>query len=397
MAKPQQADCHVFTPRVNDSKPTRTRPAMATLKERFRLTKEGSTKETYHVVLDLKNSGIEFNVGDSIAVFGQNDPLLVQHLLDAMNASGDEIIQDSRTKEMLTLRTFLTHRANLARASSSFLKLFHSCDSPCDKSQLDHLLQKENKALLADYLQKHDPLDLLKEYRDIKLPLQELCNLFSPLLPRFYSAASSLKAHQDEIHLTVALTSFTHAGEKRYGVASHFLCHLAEEGKTPIPVYIQSAHSFTLTKDPHTHVIMIGPGTGVAPFRALMQERLAQGHSGKNWLFFGERNRNTDYFYEEFWTSLTAQDKLRLDLAFSRDQQEKVYVQHKMRENARDLWTWLQEGAHLYVCGDAERMAKDVDAALHKIVEEQGKLSPDEAKAYVKALRTQKRYLLDVY
>lgn len=373
---------------ISDFKPSRTKPALATLKERFRLTKEGSTKETYHVVLDLKHAPIEFNAGDSIAVLAQNDPLLVQHLLDAMQASGEETILDPRTKDTVSVRTFLTHRANLARASSSFLKLFHSSD-------VDTLLQ--NKALLTEYLQKHDPLDLLREYRDTRASLQEICNQFSPLLPRFYSAASSQKVHPDEVHLTVALTTFDHGGEKRYGVASHFLCHLAQADKTPIPIYAQPAHSFTLTKDPHTPVIMIGPGTGVAPFRAFMQERLAHAHPGKNWLFFGERHKRTDYLYEEFWSPLALQQKLRLDLAFSRDQTDKLYVQHRMLENAPDIWAWLQEGAHLYVCGDAERMAKDVDATLHTIVAQEGKLSSEEGRAYVKSLRSAKRYLQDVY
>ncbi|MFI5334682.1 MAG: hypothetical protein ACHQT8_05920, partial [Chlamydiales bacterium] len=313
------------------SKPTRTRPAAVTLKERAPLTKTGSTKETYHVVLDLKNSGIEFNVGDSIGVLPENDPLLVGHLLDAMGAKGEEIIQDPRSQEQMTLRTFLTRYANLSRASSSFLKLFHAYGAS-SHPKIETLLQQENKTLLASYLASHDPLDLLKEYASTRAPLQELIQQFSPLLPRFYSAASSLKAAKDEVHLTVALSSFTHGGEKRYGVASHFLCHLAEEAKTPIPIYVQSAHSFKLTQDPHVPVIMIGPGTGVAPFRAFMQERLSLEHPGKNWLFFGERNRTTDYFYEEFWSSLSAQNKLRLDLAFSRDQSEKIYVQHKMLE-----------------------------------------------------------------
>jgi sulfite reductase (NADPH) flavoprotein alpha-component len=203
--------------------------------------------------------------------------------------------------------------------------------------------------------------------------------------------------YKDEVHLTVALFSFTHQAEQRYGVGSHFLCHLATPKKTPVPIYVQPAHHFTLPSDSDTPIIMVGPGTGIAPYRAFMQERMIQGASGKNWLFFGERNRKSDYFYEEEFEKLKSDGKLRLDLAFSRDQKEKIYVQHKMYENARDLWAWLQDGAYFYVCGDAHRMAKDVEHSLQNIVQKQGNMSEEAARAYVKALRTQKRYLADVY
>ncbi len=379
-------------------KPSRTAPALVKLVEREKLTQEGSSKKTYHVALDLRNSGIEFSPGDSIGVYGQNDPRLVQHLLDAMGAQGDEQVEDSRTKEQLAIREFLSKRANLSRLTSSFLKLFYDHESsPEKKERLAALLQKENKALLSEYLKAHDPLDLFKEYRGVKAPLQELCNQFGPLLPRFYSIASSLKVAKEKVDLTVALTTFTHSGEIRYGVASHFLCNLAELNKTPIPIYVQPAHTFRLPEDVHAPVIMIGPGTGVAPFRAFMQERAHLDHGKKNWLFFGERNQKTDYFYKEFWDHLVTQKRMRLDLAFSRDQSEKVYVQHRMLEQAKDLWAWIQEGAHIYVCGDAERMAKDVDAAMHLIVEKQGNFSAENAKAFLKELRAQKRYLFDIY
>ncbi|MBI2743829.1 MAG: sulfite reductase [Chlamydiales bacterium] len=378
------------------AKPTRAAPFSAKIKERYSLTGNGSTKETYHISLDLKNSGIEFKVGDSVGIFGQNDPILVQHLLDAMHANGDEIVLDTRANQQISVREFLLMRANLSRLTSSFLKILHE-NAAFKNESIDQLLQPENKPLLADFLKQNDPLALLREYRDVKAPLQELCTQFGPMLPRFYSIASSQKMIQDEVHLTVSVTSYTYAGERRYGVASHFLCHLAEENKTPIPLYVQPTHSFVLPEKNDAHIIMIGPGTGVAPFRAFMQERIALDHSGKNWLFFGERNRKSDFFYEEFWNSLVAKQKLKLDLAFSRDTDEKVYVQHKLLENGKELWSWIQGGSHIYVCGDAEKMAKDVDAALHQIVEKEGEMSSEEAKAFVKGLRTQKRYLLDVY
>jgi sulfite reductase (NADPH) flavoprotein alpha-component len=365
-----------------------------TIKERYALTKTGSSKETYHISLDTKGVQLEYSVGDSIAVHAENDPLLVDQILTVLHAQGDELILNARTQELMKVRDFLRTRANLSRLTSSFLKLFLDYGK---NDQLETLLEKENKPLLSNYLKMHDPLSFFRSFPEIRVPLQEICTQFGPLLPRFYSIASSQKWVQDELHLTVALSTFEISGEKRYGVASHFLCNLAEIQKTSIPIYVQHAHAFSLPSQEQTPIIMIGPGTGVAPFRGFVQERLALKHPGKNWLFFGERNRNTDYFYEEFWTSLLEKNALKLDLAFSRDQNEKCYVQHKMLENAQELWSWIQEGAHLYVCGDAERMAKEVDATLHRIVEEQGNLSPEDSKAFIKGLRTQKRYLLDVY
>jgi sulfite reductase (NADPH) flavoprotein alpha-component len=381
-----------------DSSISRSNPYHSTIRERFALTKPGSSKTTYHVSLNLKNSGIQFQSGDSIGILAQNDPILVQHLIDAMKSSGDEKIADPRSKETIILRDFLTFKANLSRLTSSFLRLLNTYEPYQDKKgRLDQLLLQENKPLLSEFLSTHDPLDVLKEYHEAKAPLQELCSQFGPLLPRFYSVASSPKAFPDEVHLTVALFTYTHSEEKRYGVASHFLCHLCEEQKTKVPIYVQPAHCFALPSDPNIPMIMIGPGTGIAPFRAFLQERVHLGAKGKNWLFFGERNRAFDFFYEDFLAELTTQGKLRLDVAFSRDQAEKLYVQNKMYENGAELWSWIQEGAYLYVCGDAQEMSKDVDAMLRTIAMEHGNLSEESAKAFLKKLRADKRYLLDVY
>ena len=376
----------------------RLHPIQAKIKERILLTGPGSTKHTFHVSLSFGKEPLCFKVGDSIGIYPQNDPLLVQHLIEAMRAQGDEQITDPRSGIPITLREFLSIKANLSRLTSSFLKLFYEYEQQHDKkNSLHRLLQQENKPLLTQYLAAHDPLDLFKQYQDVQAPLQELCAPFGPLLPRFYSVASSQILFKDEVHLTVALFTFTHQGEQRYGVGSHFLCHLATINETAIPIYVQPAHHFTLPLDGNTPIIMVGPGTGVAPFRAFMQERTIKNAQGKNWLFFGERNRRSDYFYKDEWEGWMAQGKLRLDLAFSRDQTEKVYVQHKMLDNAKELWAWLQEGAFFYVCGDAHRMAKDVEAALQKIAQEQGSMSEEAAKMYIKSLRTQKRYLADVY
>jgi sulfite reductase (NADPH) flavoprotein alpha-component len=376
----------------------RLHPAIATIKERYLLTKAGSTKHTFHVSLDLSRAPIQFKVGDSIGIYAQNDPHLVSHLIEAMKAKKEDQIIEPRSGKPMALWEFLSYKANLSRLTSSFLKLFYDCEKEHDKKNCLHrLLQTENKPLLSQYLSTHDPLDLLKEYQDVETPLQDLCAQFGPLLPRFYSVASSQLLLKDEVHLTVALFTFSHQGEQRYGVGSHFLCHLAKVKETQVPIYVQPAHYFTLPADDNASIIMIGPGTGVAPYRAFMQERIAKGANGKNWLFFGERNRHSDYFYEPEWEQWISQGKLKLDLAFSRDQHEKIYVQHKMLEKAKELWAWLEDGAYFYVCGDAHRMAKDVETMLQRIVQEQGQMSEEAAKNYVKTLRTQKRYLADVY
>jgi sulfite reductase (NADPH) flavoprotein alpha-component len=376
----------------------RLHPAPAWIKDRYLLTKQGSTKHTFHVNLDLSKAPIHFKVGDSIGIYPQNDPILVEHLLEAIKAKGDEQIIDPRSNVQMSLWDFLSFKANLSRLTSSFLKLFYECEKMHDKKNYLHrLLQQENKPLLTQYLSSHDPLDLFKEYKEVNAPLQDLCAQFGPLLPRFYSVASSQLLFKNEVHLTVALFTFTHQGEQRYGVGSHFLCHLCSVQETPVPIYVQPAHHFTLPEDDNASIIMVGPGTGVAPYRAFMQERAVKGASGKNWLFFGERNCASDYFYEEEFEKLKKNGKLRLDLAFSRDQVEKIYVQDRMYENSKDLWTWLQEGAYFYVCGDASRMAKDVEHTLQRIAQTQGNMSEEAAKAYIKSLRSQKRYLTDVY
>ncbi len=365
------------------------------LKERYPLTKVGSTKETYHITLTSET--LEFKPGDSLGIYAQNDPGLVEHLIEALGATGEESITDTRSGQLFSLRAFLTHKANLSRLTSALLKLIYECDlDHQEKNRLSHLLDRENQGELKHYLDSHDPLDLFKEYRQARPPLQEICSKFGPLLPRFYSVASSLLVHPGKVDLTVALFTYTHSGERRYGVASHFLCHLAEES-TPIPVYVQPAHRFALPTERDAPIVMIGPGTGIAPFRAFMQERVFHGSKGKNWLFFGERNQAYDYLYGEFWKELAEKNLLHLSLAFSRDQEHKIYVQDRMREAGADLWAWLQEGALFYICGDASHMARDVEHAMIEIFQVHGSMSEEEAKTLFKHLKKEGRYLTDVY
>jgi sulfite reductase (NADPH) flavoprotein alpha-component len=366
---------------------TRTNPYLSRIKERTLLTGPGSSKKTYHFSLNVEGSGISYQVGDSIGILPENDPKIVAQIIRCLKASGHEEIFDTRTNQTFAFKDYLLQKANLNRVNTSLFKLL---------AEPNDLLLAEKKADLMAYLHTHTLLDLLKLHRATLFP-QELCKSLLPLLPRFYSIASSQKVFPSEIHLTVAHVSYTIHGEVRFGVGTHFLCDEANVGTTPIPLYIQPSNHFTLPQDPSIPIIMIGPGTGVAPFRAFLQERIATHATGRNWLFFGERNRATDFHYRDFWLELESLGKLKLDLAFSRDQSNKIYVQHKMLEEKRKLWGWLQEGAQLYVCGDAEKMAKDVDATLHQIARVEGGLNEEGSRAYVKNLRAEKRYLLDVY
>jgi sulfite reductase (NADPH) flavoprotein alpha-component len=350
----------------------RTHPFPAKIKDRYCLTKSGSTKATYHVTLDIAGSGLTFKVGDSLGIYAHNDPEIVGRILNAFKLDPETPVMHPRTNHPFLLKDYLETQANLARVGAALIKQFDPIFDPAGM----------------------DVVDLALRYGHLPFELPQFLAALSPLLPRFYSVASSQLLHPDEVHLLVALTTFEHNNELRYGVASHFLCHRAEE---IVPCYVQPTPHFTLPESHEAPIIMVGPGTGVAPFRAFLQERLHHNAPGKNWLFFGERNQKTDFFYEEYWTSLAEQKKLYLDLAFSRDQADKLYVQHRLLEKGLEIWSWLEEGAHFYVFGDADPMAKEVESAILQICTSHGRLSSDDAKAYLKKLRHEKRYLADVY
>lgn len=347
---------------------SRTHPYLTTIKERATLTGPLSSKKTYHIVLDRIQEGLDFKVGDSVGVLPTNDAHLVEQILHKLHCSGAEEVEDVRSHTICSFKEYLLQRANISKVS--FHKIF-----PVEKTA----------SPLIELVQQYQPTP------------RELCKVLLPLLPRFYSIASSPKVYPDEIHLTVAVTTYECNGQTYFGVGSHFLCEQAKIGSTPIPIYVQPSNHFTLPEDPNASIILIGPGTGVAPFRAFLQERMALEAPGRNWLFFGERNRASDFYYSDYWQTLEKQGRLRLDTAFSRDQKEKIYVQNKMLEHKRALWEWIQEGSLIYVCGDAEKMAKDVDATLQHIVQTEGNMPEEEARQFLKNLKMQRRYLLDVY
>ena len=346
-------------------------PHLLRLKKRYRLNKPGSGKRTYHLVLDLEGGSFDYEVGDCVGIYPENDPKKVEAVLSSVGADGEEQVVDPRSGRPWRFREFLSKRANLDRGSGKLLETLAQ-KGRGEQRLFEHLL--ENKLSFSP---------------------QQLSELFLPLLPRYYSIASSQCSFSREVHLTIALLSYRSGERVVKGVASHFLCSLAEEGGCEIPVYLHPHRGFTLPEDPHKPIIMIGPGTGVAPYRAFMQRRVNSGAKGRNWLFFGEWNRAYDFYYEEEWSRWAREGSLKIDLAFSRDQKEKVYVQHKMLERAEELYAWLEEGAFVYVCGDAKRMAKDVEAALCAIVARQR--GEEEAKEYLKGMRREGRYLRDVY
>lgn len=377
---------------------SRTNPFLASIKERYSLCGPDSNKCTQHIVLDIKGSGITYQVGDSIAVYPQNDQDLVAKTLYAMKVSGDEIVLDKHGEKSWTLRDFLTTQANITEVSRKLLsEVGFRQTNPAKKSHIESLQGEGNKEILKSYLEVHHLWDVLEAHSEVVFFPQELCNFLMPLLPRFYSIASAQSVVGEEVHLTVALLKYETNGHERKGVCTHYLCHVARLHEAVIPIYIQPHHGFTIPEDPNTAIIMVGPGTGVAPYRAFMQERIIRNASGKNWLFFGECHRASDFFYESYWQSLVDAGRMRLDVAFSRDQDYKIYVQHRMLQHGKELFQWLEQGAYFFVCGDAHFMAKDVEQALLQIIQEHGNRDEQASKQYLKRLRQEKRYLRDVY
>ena len=375
-------------------------PFPARLTENRMLNKPGSAKETRHFVVSLAGSGLHYKAGDSLGVFATNRTEDVAEIIQRLGATGDELVSPQALKLPVPLpfREVLTGRVALAGPTRKMVEtLAAKATVPEEKAKLTGLLAPESKEVLTAFLDDREFVDLLAEFPSARLTPQEFVDHQRRLMPRLYSIASSPRAYPSEIHLTVAVVRYQTNGRNRAGVCSTFLADRALVGSTPTPVFVSHSH-FGPPEDGATDCIMIGPGTGIAPFRAFMQDRVAAGATGRNWLFFGDQKRSTDFLYEDEWQHYLAQGQLaRLDTAFSRDQLAKIYVQDRMRENAAELWQWLQAGACFFVCGDAKRMAKDVDLALHDIIAAQGNMTPAAAADYVKQLKKDKRYQRDVY
>ncbi len=352
----------------------------------------GSEKETYHLELSLEGSGLEYVVGDALGVFPHNPEKQVDEILDSLsfNVEVEVPLPDGR---QASLREALITGYDIRSLTPKFLK---SWQERSESPGLRSVVESEDRKVMNDFCWGREVIDLVTDYPANFEDGADFVSVLKKLQPRLYSISSSLDAHPGEVHLTIAIVRYHSHGRQRGGVCSTFFSDRAD-GIQP-GVFVHHNKAFQLVEDNDAPIIMVGPGTGIAPFRAFLEERKLREAKGNNWLFFGNPHRKSDFLYEEQFNSLQKEGLLnRFDLAFSRDQADKIYVQHRMEENGRDIWSWLEDGATFYVCGDAARMGKDVDAALHRIVETHGGKSEDEARDFVKALKKEKRYQRDVY
>jgi sulfite reductase (NADPH) flavoprotein alpha-component len=359
------------------------------------LSGSGSSKETRHHEICLADSGLAYEVGDSLGVFPRNNPELVDQILGVAGLSGAAEVTGP-DGQLKPLRNLLIGDVVITAPGKEFLAAVVAKAGDA-ASVLAGLTQDQTrKKELEDYLWGREVIDLLLEFKGLQWEASEFAKVLRKLQPRLYSIASSRKAVGDAVHLTIATVRYESLGRHREGVASSYLADRSLGGN--VPVFVHAAKHFRLPEDESTDVVMVGPGTGVAPFRAFLQDRAATGASGRNWLFFGEQRKSSDFLYEEELMDWKRRGVLaELDVAFSRDQPEKIYVQHRMRERSAELYAWLEAGAYFYVCGDAERMAKDVEAELVAVVRRESGRSEEASLEYVKALKDAKRYRKDVY
>jgi len=361
-----------------------------------RLTRPGSEKITRHHEIALDGAPVTYLPGDALGALPANDPALVEGVISAIGATGDEPVTgpDGAT---LPLHRALSTIYNLNNPSRRLLEFVAAHDGADVAPLLDRANAEALKHYLSGWNEAHDVLDVLETHPQARPTPADLVGCLRKNLPRLYSVASSLSAHADQVHLLVVSVRYRIRDRERLGLCSTWFADRWPVGARA-ELYLQNQQKhFAMPLSPDTAIIMVGPGTGLAPFRAFVQERRASGATGRNWLFFGEQRRATDFFYEDELIGYERDGFLRLDVAFSRDQAEKVYVQHRMREHARDLWAWLESGAEVFVCGDKERMAADVDRELHRIIETEGGRTPEQAHEYIEKMKHDKRYKRDVY
>ena len=378
---------------ANEGGYSKKNPFPSTLKQRRLLNKPGSTKEVQHLELCLTGSGLEYRPGDSLAIIPTNSDRLVADVMEAGGLDADVPVELANGNSA-PLGQALKNEFDVSGLTKSVLKKYNQF---AQSDKIEALLDPENAAGLKEYLWGREVVDLLSDFPVAGMTAGDFCSVLRKITPRLYSIASSPLAHPGEVHLTIAVLRYQSHGRDREGVCSTYAAERVGVGET-MPVFLHHDKHFKLPEDGNTPIIMVGPGTGIAPFRAFVEERAATGADGRSWLFFGDRNRETDFLYGEEFERYHADGKLtRIDLAFSRDQEEKVYVQHRMLENGAELYAWLNDGAMFYVCGDASRMAGDVHEALITIAEREGGHSREAAEAWFKQLQDDRRYLRDVY
>jgi sulfite reductase (NADPH) flavoprotein alpha-component len=368
---------------------SRKNPFEATILEKIKLNGRGSSKETIHLELDLQGSGLRYEPGDALGVYGTNSPVLIEGVLQALHLSGEERVKTHNGEK--TLQDALSYDYELSPLSNVSLTKYAEITG---SKYLQEILSE--KAMVLNYLLGRDILDLLNDV-PYQLNANELLSVLRKNTPRMYSIASAQEAVDDEVHLLVSVVRYHALGRDKEGLCSATLADRFKEDDK-VKVFVDKNTRFKPPSNPETPIIMVGPGTGIAPFRAFMQQREVAEKKGKSWLFFGDRNFTTDFLYQAEWQQYLKEGILtKADVAFSRDQDKKEYVQHKMLEKGKELYDWLENGAHLYVCGDAKQMAKDVDQTLKEIIQQQEGASLEKAEAYIRNLQLSNRYQTDVY
>lgn len=377
-----------------ESEYSRSNPFQAEILENLNLNGRGSDRETRHLEISLEGSNLQYEPGDSIGIYPENHPQLVDDLISVMGWNPDEVVVINKKGEARSLRDALLRHYEITVLTKP---LIEQAAKLSGNEGLSKLLEPGREQELRSYIEERDLLDLVQDYGLQHLPASDFVSILRKIPSRLYSISSSPTAYPDEVHITVRSVRYEAHGRNRYGVCSVQLAERLEAGET-LPVYIQHNSNFRLPENPDTPIIMIGPGTGVAPFRAFLGEREETGAEGKSWLFYGDQHFATDFLYQIEWQRWLKDGVLtRMDVAFSRDTDKKVYVQHRMLEKSKELYQWLQEGACVYVCGDEKKMAHDVHSALGTILEQEGGMSPEEAAEYLTLMQQQKRYQRDVY
>ncbi|MCD2370822.1 assimilatory sulfite reductase (NADPH) flavoprotein subunit [Bacillus sp. BS3(2021)] len=372
---------------------SRKNPFRAEVLENLNLNGRGSNKETRHLELSLEGSGLTYEPGDALGIFPENDPELVDMLLAELKWDPNATVTVDQG-ENLSLKEALTSYYEITVLTKKFIQ---QAAELIANEKLRELAAQENADQLKAYIAGRDLIDFVQDFGPIAAAPQEFVSILRKIPPRLYSIASSFAANPDEVHLTIGAVRYNTHGRDRKGVCSVLCAERLQPGDT-LPVFIQPNKNFKLPENPEAPIIMVGPGTGVAPFRSFMQEREETGASGKSWMFFGDQHFVTDFLYQTEWQKWLSDGVLtKMDVAFSRDTEEKVYVQHRMLKHSKELFEWLEEGAAFYVCGDKNNMAKDVQNALLEIIEKEGGKSREEAEAYLAEMKKQKRYQRDVY
>lgn len=371
---------------------SRTNPFQAKVLKNVNLNGAGSKKETRHLELSLKGSDLSYVPGDCLGILPENDPQLVASLLEVMKWDAELPVVVGKQGETLPLKEALAGYFEITLLNK---KMLQQAAELTDNEELKKLAADANQ--LKEYAEGRDLLDMLQDFGPWKASAQEIVALLRKMPPRLYSIASSIAANPEEVHLTIGAVRYTAHGRERKGVCSVQCAERLQEGDT-LPVFIQQNKHFNLPESQEKDIIMVGPGTGIAPFRSFIQERAVKKAAGRAWLFFGDQHSATDFLYQSELEGYQKDGALtRVDAAFSRDSEQKVYVQHKMLENSKELFAWLENGAYFYVCGDKQYMAKDVHNTLIDVIEKEGSLTREAAEAYLNAMQEQGRYQRDVY